>query len=140
MQTSETPAARFQDSSEFKWWAGLGFVASFAVTATLAATILAVGLDVQLGSATSAGQSDVVGLVLGERIYNTHCASCHGAEGEGKVGPAIGNGVVVDAYPFVSRQIAVVTDGRAAMPSFATTLTPEQIEAVVLFEREQLGR
>lgn len=126
--------------TELKWWGGLGFVGGFITTGLLAATILGVGLGVQLGSSSRAGGSDVIGLVLGERVYNTNCASCHGPNGEGKVGPALGGGLVVEKYPFISRQIAVIENGRGAMPSFATTLTAEEIEAVALFERDKLGQ
>jgi mono/diheme cytochrome c family protein len=37
-------------------------------------------------------------------------------------------------------QIAVINEGRGAMPSFANTLTVGEIEAVALFEREKLGQ
>lgn len=126
--------------NELKWWGASGFVGGFIVTAMLSATILGIGLNVNLGSESQVGGSDVVGLVLGERIYNTNCASCHGSTGEGKVGPALGNGAVVENYPFLSRQIAVITEGQGAMPSFANTLSTEEIEAVAIYEREKLGQ
>jgi mono/diheme cytochrome c family protein len=126
--------------TELKWWGASGFAGGFIVTAVLSATILGVGLNINLGSESQVGGSDVVGLVLGERIYNTTCAACHGPTGAGNVGPALGNGVVVEKYPVLSRQIAVITDGRGAMPSFANTLTAEEIEAVAIYEREKLGQ
>ena len=110
------------------------------VTAVLAATILGVGLNIQLGTTSRAESSDVVGLVLGERVYSANCASCHGPSGAGNVGPALGAGAVVEKYPFMEDQIAVINEGRGAMPSFANTLTVGEIEAVALFEREQLGQ
>ena len=36
--------------------------------------------------------------------------------------------------------IEPLAEGRAAMPSFANTLTAEEIEAVAIYEREKLGQ
>ena len=72
-------------------------------------------------------------------IYATRCASCHGADGGGGFGPPLGGGIVVERYPNPADQIAVVTNGRGSMPSFAGSLTPEQIAAVVEFTRTGLG-
>jgi mono/diheme cytochrome c family protein len=47
--------------------------------------------------------------------------------------------VVVGRFPDPNDQIAVVTKGRGSMPSFADTLTPEQIAAVVDYTRNDLG-
>ena len=75
----------------------------------------------------------------GAAIYATRCASCHGDDGGGSFGPALGGGVVVGRFPDPNDQIAVVTKGRGSMPSFADTLTPEQIAAVVDYTRNDLG-
>jgi len=74
----------------------------------------------------------------GAAIFATRCASCHGADGGGGFGPALGGGVVVDRFPDPKDQIAVVTNGRGSMPSFADSLTPEQIAAVVEYTRNDL--
>ena len=42
-------------------------------------------------------------------------------------------------FPDANDQIAVVTKGRGSMPSFADSLTPEQIAAVVDYTRNDLG-
>ena len=75
----------------------------------------------------------------GAAIYATRCASCHGEDGGGSFGPALGGGVVVGRFPDPNDQIAVVTKGRGSMPSFADSLTPEQIAAVVDYTRNDLG-
>jgi mono/diheme cytochrome c family protein len=74
----------------------------------------------------------------GAAIFATRCASCHGADGGGGFGPALGGGVVVGRFPDPKDQIAVVTNGRGSMPSFADSLTPEQIAAVVEYTRNDL--
>ncbi len=101
-----------QDKQETFWWSASGFAGGFVVTAVLAAAILGVGLNIQLGTTSRAEASDVVGLVLGERVYSTNCASCHGPSGAGNVGPALGAGVVVENYPFIADQIALISQGR----------------------------
>ena len=62
-----------------------------------------------------------------------------GQDGEGGVGPELGGGAAVAAFPDVADQVAVVADGRGAMPSFDRTLTPQEIKAVVDYTREDLG-
>lgn len=74
----------------------------------------------------------------GAALYSTNCASCHGADGGGGVGPALGGGAVVEAYPDEADQIAVVTDGRNGMPGFGNDLADEEIQAVVAYTRDEL--
>ena len=74
----------------------------------------------------------------GQAIFATRCAACHGADGGGGYGPTLA-GVVAHRYPNPTDQIAVVANGRGSMPSFADSLTPEQIAAVVEYTRTQLG-
>lgn len=74
----------------------------------------------------------------GAAIYRANCATCHGAAGQGFVGPALA-GVVATKYPDVADQIAVVTNGRGAMPGFGSRLSAEQIRSVVDHTRTKLG-
>jgi mono/diheme cytochrome c family protein len=74
----------------------------------------------------------------GQAIFATRCASCHGSDGGGGFGPTLA-GVVVRRYPKPADQEAVVANGRGSMPSFAGSLTPEQITAVVTYTRTKLG-
>ena len=75
----------------------------------------------------------------GAAIFATRCASCHGADGGGGFGPALRGGIVVQDFPNERDQEAVVANGRGAMPSFASSLTPAQIHAVVEYTRTGLG-
>jgi mono/diheme cytochrome c family protein len=75
----------------------------------------------------------------GAAVYRSNCAACHGADGGGGRGPALGGGAVVTRFPDAADQIAVVTDGRGGMPSFGGDLSAEQIEAVVDYTRTELG-
>ena len=74
----------------------------------------------------------------GAAIFATRCASCHGADGGGSFGPALGAGVAVGRFPDVADEAAVVANGRGSMPSFADSLTEEQIAAVVEYTRTDL--
>jgi mono/diheme cytochrome c family protein len=74
--------------------------------------------------------------VDGAVVFAGACASCHGAEGEGGIGPTLADGAVVEAFPDVADQIVIVTEGRGGMPDFGDSLSPEEIEAVVLYTRE----
>ena len=75
----------------------------------------------------------------GAMIFAANCASCHGATGEGSIGPQLA-GVVVGAFPNPNAEIAFVDKGRGIMPAFDTMLSPAQIQAVVTFTRTGLGK
>jgi cytochrome c oxidase subunit II len=75
----------------------------------------------------------------GGEIFATNCAGCHGADGSGgNVGVKLA-GRVVEEFPEVEDQIAVVTDGRGGMPSFRADLSEEEIRQVVEYTRTDLG-
>ncbi len=65
----------------------------------------------------------------GAAIYAANCARCHGAAGEGGVGP--------DLRPLTADDTASVVEkiktGADLMPPFAGTLTPEEIDAVAAY-------
>jgi cytochrome c oxidase subunit II len=83
------------------------------------------------------GSPDPV-LVQGREVWSARCAGCHGAAGGGGSGPAVSDGRMVSAYPDIADQIAVVVNGRGAMPGFGSALSAEDIEAVVRYTREVL--
>jgi mono/diheme cytochrome c family protein len=84
-----------------------------------------------------ANEPDTAEATTGEEVFTASCARCHGPEGEGGVGPRLAGTVVVE-YPDIEDQVAVVRDGRGSMPSFRDRLTPEQVQAVVAYTREDL--
>jgi cytochrome c oxidase subunit 2 len=75
----------------------------------------------------------------GETVYSANCARCHGPDGEGGVGPQLGDGAV-EANLTLEEHTEVVTNGRNGMPAWEGQLSPEEIDAVVQYEREELGR
>ena len=72
---------------------------------------------------------------LGRTVYQQSCASCHGGAGEGASGPAMAG--VADRLT-VDQHLAVVRDGLGSMPGWDGTLSDEEIEAVVEYERTVL--
>ena len=90
------------------------------------------------GESDTADTADTAATAPGADVYAGNCAGCHGAEGEGSTGPTLADGAVVEAYPAIEDQIAVITEGRGGMPSFEGRLSPEEIEAVTAYTREGL--
>jgi len=108
------------------------------------------------GEATSAA-----GPASGQEIFQrAGCVNCHGAQGQGGVGPALAGGEVVKTFPNEADHVTFVSEGSSklkgqpygdpareggqrtaasgGMPSFAGQLTEEELTAVVLYEREGL--
>lgn len=94
-------------------------------------------------------------LVLGAEIYRSAgCSGCHGGGGEGGVGPKLNEGEVLLAFPDEQEHIDWIKSGsgpkvgqpynargrvaQGGMPGFGSQLSEEEIEAVVLYEREKL--
>jgi mono/diheme cytochrome c family protein len=126
---------------------GAAFVA-FLFVVLIGGVVMAVSLSDDTNSQTVAsGQStvasdadvgqDVDSSGLGKDIYVASCSACHGANGEGVVGPTFKE--VTTRIPDVALHVLVVSEGRGAMPSFKATLSPEEIDAVVAYEREVLN-
>lgn len=89
------------------------------------------------GSTPAAPAGDAV-LVEGQKAYSQNCAGCRGATGGGGYGPKLA-GVVTVNYPNFDDQIALMINGKGAMPSFSKKLTADQITAVTRYTREVLG-
>lgn len=73
-------------------------------------------------------------LAQGEAIFTETCAACHGAEGEGNVGPAL-NGSM-HAWHHVDSQLrSVIRDGieGTAMVGHKDHLSDEEIDAVISY-------
>jgi cbb3-type cytochrome c oxidase subunit III len=83
----------------------------------------------------------------GERLYRENCASCHGARGEGREGPALNNRVLLelgtDTYLFKTIQIGRRGTSMAAFgagSSVRRALTDAEIASVVAFIRTWEGK
>jgi outer membrane protein assembly factor BamB/cytochrome c5 len=76
------------------------------------------------------------GEVSGEAVYRESCASCHGGSGEGGSGPSL---VGVEDRLSRAEHIDIVREGRGGMPGWDDSLSTEEIEAVVDYERSVLS-
>jgi cytochrome c oxidase cbb3-type subunit 3 len=75
-------------------------------------------------------------VALGEKTYAARCAPCHGAAGEGKIGPSM----VDDTWLYGGTDADIVTsisDGRPkGMPPWKKVLKPEELVGVASFVRK----
>lgn len=103
------------------------------------ALVAALGFGIALFRGGSDTGSSSSGPRTGAEIYSASCSACHGDDGQGGVGPQLADGAVVEAFPDAADEVEVVTNGRAAMPSFASSLSEDEIQAVVDYTRTSLG-
>lgn len=76
---------------------------------------------------------------VGAQRYAASCAVCHGAQGQGGIGPAFAGSDLTTSAERLAEHIDVVVNGRNAMPAFKAQLTPKEIAAVVTYERNAFG-
>jgi mono/diheme cytochrome c family protein len=115
---------------------------------------------VYLGAFGTVQQQELTGMALGAQVYQRSCQSCHGPRGEGAVGPKLAGGEAKATFPNEAEHIAWIESGSGTkkgqpygdanrpggqkiatsggMPGFAGQLRPNEIAAVVLYEREGL--
>jgi cytochrome c oxidase subunit 2 len=72
----------------------------------------------------------------GATVYASACADCHGAEGEGDIGPALTEHM---GHHPDAEIVEIVLDGRSGMTAFETLLTPQEIADLLAFLRESWG-
>lgn len=73
---------------------------------------------------------------LGATVFAQNCAGCHGASGQGGVGPRLADNDDLSDRAFVEKR---VREGESIMPAFDGRLTDEQIAAVVEHVRASWG-
>jgi mono/diheme cytochrome c family protein len=106
-----------------------------------------------------AGGVDVRAVIgAGQTAYAANCASCHGPDGGGGVGPQLSGGMVASTFSACADHEEWVTLGSSGfqsagnttygdtakaigggMPGFGSSLSPEDLAAVVVFERVNFG-
>ncbi len=88
---------------------------------------------IELPDAAVAGDVQV-----GAAVYQQHCASCHGAQGEGGTGTALGNATMLALTPdaFLKHTIENGRDG-TPMLAFRDVLSPAQIDGVTAYLRSR---
>jgi mono/diheme cytochrome c family protein len=109
---------------------------------------------------TAKSSAKITPAQLGAKVFTTNCAPCHGARGEGGVGPKLAGGEAALTFPDAADHIAWVETGSGphkgqpygdpnrpggqhvaksgGMPAFKGQLKDDQITAVVTYERTGL--
>jgi mono/diheme cytochrome c family protein len=107
----------------------------FAAAAALAFVVL-LFVNEPDKNAAAGGYQGSDGQIDGSAVFADNCARCHGADAKGgSVAPPLADGKVVEDFPNVDDQIAVVTNGRGGMPPFGGQLSADEIKAVVDYTR-----
>ena len=65
----------------------------------------------------------------GEALFGVHCAACHGAD---RAGTAAGPDIR-DEVDEGGEVIDIILNGKAAMPSFADTLSDQEVADILAF-------
>jgi mono/diheme cytochrome c family protein len=79
------------------------------------------------------------GTANGQAIFAQNCATCHGDNGEGALGPQLAGGAVLKDFPNAEAQVAFVSHGGGGMPAFGDRLSEDEIKAVVDYTRTVLA-
>jgi cytochrome c oxidase cbb3-type subunit III len=82
--------------------------------------------------------SSASGFAQGERLYQAHCAGCHGPKGEGGGGPTLATPTLVRA-PTDESLLKVIAEGIPGTEMPRSRLEKEQIKQIAAFVR-QLGQ
>ncbi len=125
--------------------AGLGL----GVTLLAAASILIAGTlphgNASAQSATATARLEATSrseaaspadLALGAKVFAQSCSGCHGANGQGSVGPRLAGNDDLSDRGFVERR---VREGGGIMPAFGGRLSDDQVASVVAFVRSSWG-
>jgi cytochrome c551 len=73
-------------------------------------------------------------VAVGMRVYEGNCATCHGDDLSGKVGPALGAGSAATAMPDDELELQIRKGGNG-MPGWDGLIPDEDIEAVIAYLR-----
>ena len=86
-------------------------------------------------AATATPLSRRAGESQGAFVFRAQCAGCHGARGEGNLGPSL---VHIENRKSEADELALVRAGSGRMPAFANGLSARDIAAVVAYTRTHL--
>jgi len=78
-------------------------------------------------------------IAKGKAVYESHCVSCHQANGQGlpPTFPALSGSDVVTGD--IKEQVKLMKAGKGMMPSFNSSLSADEFAAVVTYTRNALG-
>ncbi|MBD0348030.1 MAG: c-type cytochrome, partial [Thermoleophilia bacterium] len=73
---------------------------------------------------------------LGEATFEAACATCHGVQGEGLIGPPLAGSPIVEQAEAVEE---VVREGRGAMPAVGEGWSDVQMRSLLQYVSRELG-
>jgi len=81
-----------------------------------------------------AASTNINTVALGQRVYTQYCIRCHGAEGEGDIGPSLNHTDWKNAAAYRDA-FDIVSDGvkRTQMIAWKRTLDPQSVHAVTSY-------
>jgi len=88
---------------------------------------LVIVLSCSTGSKDSGEPKADEGEIVAEKIYNTHCGLCHGADGRKGLS---GAKMLPESQLSLKERIELITNGKGNMMPYERVLSPEEIEAV----------
>lgn len=107
--------------------------AEYAEKKAAHAALVAAAAPAPATAAATAAADPAAQVAAGKQLYASHCAGCHGAEGQGGIGPDLTSA----NYKYGRSHDEVLTtirDGRpGGMPGFGNQLTGSQTEELVAF-------
>lgn len=85
--------------------------------------------------------ADKSGLEASGKLFGEKCASCHGAKGEGQIGPNLTDGYWIHGDGTLTSIFHTVADGvpEKGMPPWKAMLKPEEMYAVVAYVKHLDG-
>jgi len=102
----------------------------------LALVVLTIGMLSKAGPiATGAATVDS----FGAEVFVANCTRCHGADGQGGIGPSLVSGNLLDRFEDRAATMAFISKGEGEMPDFASRLSAGEIGAVTDFVRKELA-
>lgn len=117
--------------------AGTGSRATASVT-TVAATTPPSEPPIASTSTTQTPTTLPAPVLSGAELYVANCASCHGAQLEGGIGPELDRGSEASELSD-GRYVLRITEGIREMPGFGGQLDSDEIDKIVAYVREQQG-
>ena len=91
--------------------------------------------DTTNASSTSSATGGAPAAPDGAAVFANRCASCHGSDGGGGLGPQLSGGRAAQRFPNIADQIGVIANGRGGMPAFGSRLSEAEIKAVAEYTR-----
>lgn len=79
-------------------------------------------------------------LLRGQSIFTANCSRCHGTNGQGLSGPSLHDDSTITRFPIAEDRVTWVKNGSGAMPGFDDTLSDEEIDTVLTFVVDVLGK